>query len=145
MALPRDGSKKRRVMLAAIEAKNQEKKTNPWTLKVALRPSGVLLVKIIIVFISLIIYIGCLGPFPTYDQDLCNGTSGPKRHFWAFGIGPSAEKVDKSQGKCKNNALGNMTVSGPWMTISCQQRRPCCDNVLNVSCVFSASLISQSV
>ena len=29
---------------AAIEAKKKQKKTNPWTPKVALRPSGVLLV-----------------------------------------------------------------------------------------------------
>ena len=29
-----------------------------------------------------------------------------KRLFWAFGIGPPAEIVDKSQGKYENNALG---------------------------------------
>ena len=48
-----------------------------------------------------------LGPFPTHDYDLWNRTSGQKVPFWAFGIGPSAEIVGKSQGEVyKNNALG---------------------------------------
>ena len=48
-----------------------------------------------------------LGPFPTHDYDLWNRTSGQKVPFWAFGIGPSAEVVGKSQGEVyKNNALG---------------------------------------
>ena len=32
-----------------------------------------------------------LGPFPTHDQDLWNGTSGEKVPFWAVKIGHSAE------------------------------------------------------
>ena len=53
-----------------------------------------------------------LGPFPTHDWDLWIRTSGKKVPFWAFGLAPSAENVDKSQGKRKNNALGKMTVFG---------------------------------
>ena len=57
--------------------------------------------------------------------------------FLAFGIGPPAKIVGKSQGKRKNNASGKMTVFalfwGPWMTISCQKRSPCFDNVPTVS------------
>ena len=30
-----------------------------------------------------------------------------------FGLGPPAKIVGKSQGKCKNNALGKMAVFGP--------------------------------
>ena len=41
-------------------------------------------------------------------------TSGQNTHFWAFGTGPSAENVDKSQEKCKNKALVKMTVVGPF-------------------------------
>ena len=67
-------------------------------------------------------------------------TSGQKRRFWAFEIGPPAEIVDKSQGKCKNNALGKKTVFGPflgpWMAISCQERSLCFDNFPNVSFFF---------
>ena len=70
-----------------------------------------------------------LGPFPTHDQDLLIRTSGKKVLFWAFGKGPSTEHVGESQGKCENNALGNMTVfgsflGGPWMAILCQKRSP---------------------
>ena len=35
--------------------------------------------------------------------------------FWAFGTGPSAENVGKSHGgSVKNNALGKMTIFGPF-------------------------------
>ena len=34
------------------------------------------------------------------------GPRAKKVAFWAFGTGPSAEDVGKSQEKCKNNALG---------------------------------------
>ena len=65
---------------------------------------------------------------------------GKKRRFWAFGLGPPAKIVGKSQGKRKNNALGKMPILdlflGPWMAKSCQKRRPCFDMFPNVSCVF---------
>ena len=35
--------------------------------------------------------------------------------FLAFGIGPSAENVGKSQGKRKNNASGKKAVFGPFL------------------------------
>ena len=58
------------------------------------------------------------------------GRRAKKRRFWAFGIGPPAEIVDKSQGKYENNALGKKTVLGPfwgpWLTISCQERSHFC-------------------
>ena len=67
--------------------------------------------------------------------------------FWAFGIGLSARNVGKSQGKCKNKALGKMAVfgpfSGPRMAISCQKSRPCFVNFPNVSRVFVYFLTSQ--
>ena len=51
--------------------------------------------------------------------------------FLAFGIGPPAKIVGKSQGKRKNNASGNMAVFGPffgpWVAIPCQRWRPCFD------------------
>ena len=60
--------------------------------------------------------------------------------FLAFGLGPRAKIVGKSQGKCKNKALGKMAnfgpFSGPRMAISCQKRRPCFDNFPVISCVF---------
>ena len=34
------------------------------------------------------------------------GPRAKKNRFGAFGIGPRAEIVDKSRGKCENNALG---------------------------------------
>ena len=81
-----------------------------------------------------------LGPFPTHDLDLWIRTSGEKRRFWAFGFGPRAKIVGKSQEKCKNKALGKMAnvgpFSGPRMAISCQKRRPCFDNFPVISCVF---------
>ena len=88
-----------------------------------------------------------LGPFPTHEKDLWNGTPGPKRHFWAFGMGPSAENVGKSQGNCQNNAPGKMAVfgpfCGPWMATSCQQQSPCFDkfpkSFLCFFCIFSRS------
>ena len=59
------------------------------------------------------------------------GPRSKKRRFWAFGLGPRAKIVGKSQGKRKNNALGKMTnfgpFLGPWMAKSCQKRRPCFD------------------
>ena len=46
----------------------------------------------------------------------------------AFGLGPPAKIVGKSQGKRKNNALGKMInfgpFLGPWMAKSCQKKRP---------------------
>ena len=88
-----------------------------------------------------------LGPFPTHDQDLWIRTSGEKVLFLAFGLGPRAKIVGKSQGKCKNKALGKMAnfgpFSGPRMAISCQKRRPCFDNFPVISCVFSYFLTSQ--
>ena len=48
-----------------------------------------------------------LGPFPAHDEDLWIRPSGPKRHSWAFRIGPS-------HGKCENKASGKMTVLGPF-------------------------------
>ena len=84
-----------------------------------------------------------LGLFPTHDLDLWNTTSGKQTPFWAFGKGPSAENVGKSQEKCKNNALGKMTVLGPfwgpWMTTTCQRRSPCFDMFPNVSSDFCIS------
>ena len=63
-----------------------------------------------------------------------------KRLFGRFGIGPLAENVGKSQGKCKNNALGQMTVFGPflvpWMAISCPKRSLCFDIFLMFSVFF---------
>ena len=72
-----------------------------------------------------------------------------------FGIGPQVKnKITVWKGtfgrkrrqipqKCGNNALGKMTVFGPlwdpWMVISCENRRPCFDNVPNVSYVFVIS------
>ena len=57
--------------------------------------------------------------------------------FLAFGIGPPAKIVGKSQGKRKNNASGKMAVFGPffgpWMAISCQKRSPRIDNFPTVS------------
>ena len=60
--------------------------------------------------------------------------------FLAFGIGPPAKIVGKSQGKRKNNASGNMANFGPfwspWVAIPCQRWRPCFDIFPNVFCVF---------
>ena len=86
-----------------------------------------------------------LGPFPTHDYDLWIRTSGEKVPFLAFGIGPPAENVGKSQGKRKNNASGKMAVFGPffgpWMAKSCQKRSPRFDIFPTVSrdffCIFS--------
>ena len=65
---------------------------------------------------------------------------GPRAKNGVFGLGPRAKIVGKSQGKCKNKALGKMTnfgpFSGPRMAISCQKRRPCFDNFPVISCVF---------
>ena len=75
------------------------------------------------------------------------GPRAKKRRFWAFGLGPRAKIVGKSQGKCKNKALGEMANFGPFsgsrMAISCQKRRPCFDNFPVISCVFSHFLTSQ--
>ena len=68
------------------------------------------------------------------------GPRSKKRRFWAFGLGPRAKIVGKSQGKCKNKALGKMInfgpFLGPWMAKSCQKKRPCFDIFPNVSRVF---------
>ena len=48
--------------------------------------------------------------------------------FWVFGIGPSAENVDKSRGECKTMRRGKgrfRTFLGSWLTISCQKESPC--------------------
>ena len=42
------------------------------------------------------------------------GPRAKKCLFWAFGIGPPAKIVGKSQGKRKNNASGKMAVFGPF-------------------------------
>ena len=55
-----------------------------------------------------------LGLFPTHDWDFWNRTSGKQVLYGAFGIGPRGENVDKSQGKCKNNASGQMAVFGSF-------------------------------
>ena len=65
-----------------------------------------------------------LGPSPTHGTSGV-GPSCKKVPFWAFGIGPSAENVGKSQEK---------------LTISCQKKRsPCFDKFPNDSdhvCIF---------
>ena len=70
--------------------------------------------------------------------------------FFAFGLGPRAKIVGKSQGKRKNNALGKMAnfglFFGPWMVFSCPKRRLCFDNFPNVSrvlCIFSSHNTTQ--
>ena len=61
--------------------------------------------------------------------------------FWAFGIGPSAENVGKSQGKCKKTMRREKRAvfgrcGSPWMTTSCENKRPCFEKFANISCVF---------
>ena len=43
--------------------------------------------------------------FPNAGKGPLEWDFGPKTHYWAFGIGLPVEIVDKSQGKCKNNAV----------------------------------------
>ena len=54
------------------------------------------------------------------------GLRSKKRRFWAFGLGPPAKIVGKSQGKRKNNASGKMSnfgpFFGPWMAIPCPKK-----------------------